>query len=655
MKLTERDLLAVQVAPTDLLHVVDVSDTTQSAGGSSFKVPADRLNVPLTKCLFVDNQSTTATNARAQKGNITAPYKTIEAAITAATTGDAVVLLSDCEVTDNGSIVNNIFKNGITITDLGLGVKVSYLGSEEGWILNIDTVTNVDFRLLGDITFLNTAEIANSGCIIVNGCTNGNLTLEYNRAISNALTLVSTSNSITKTDSNFNIICNENMVDVTSTKTWRTAAILSELNNGGATKNYNLVCQTAKNIHGGSLIASDCVVTCQDTNSNVEVKNIVSNSAQNYVLLLGTTNTVFKNDILNSTGTSSSSVVLYNPIVSSIIKLGDITLTNSICFASNYNNTGAIDSYVYFNKLVSSANSPCVRFNPSNVLFTGTKIENTGGGAAIDINFGANGTSIIGNFDVRELKSNSTSATLLVNYGIGYVNANSDYKTRFFGDIRIENNGGGAAIGRNANAFIASHIFLFNGQVSLITDTDFPIVSNVSVGSNQTAMPFLFKKDGFVNNDVEFTSATAFECSIIIDDSVFSGPLGGDTLSTDYTFKLNVNLGGGVYNFTKFFAIGTTRTDVRDGLITDLNALFDTGGSQVFTYRGITVTVNFSADGLNIKSVSISGAFAYFYFITNSGLTDNGFISASVVDGESSLKNFYSTVLNYDTNISNLI
>jgi hypothetical protein len=655
MKLTERDLIAVQVAPTDLLHVVDVSDTTQSAGGSSFKVTADRLNVPLAKCLFVDNQSTTATDARAQKGNITAPYKTIEAAITAANTGDAVVLLSDCEVTDNGSTVNNIFKNGITITDLGLGIKVSYLGSENGWILNIDAVTNVDFRLLGDMTFLNTAKIGNSGCIRVNGCTNGNLTLEYNRAISNALTLVSTSNSFTKTDSNFNIICNENMVDVTSTKTWRTAAILSETNNGGVMKNYNLVCQTAKNIHGGSLIASDCVVTCQDTNSNVEVKNIVSNSSQNYVLLLGTTNSVFKNDTLNSTGTASSSVVFYNPINSSIIKLGDITHNNSICFSSNYNNAGAIDSYVYFNKLVSSANSPCVRFTPSNVLFTGTKIENTGGGAAIDITFGANGTSIIGNFDVMELKSNSTSATLLVNYGIAYENGNSDYKTRFFGDIRIENDGGGAAIGRNANAFISSHIFLFEGQVSLITDTNFPIVSNVSVGSNQSAMPFLFKKEGFINRDVEFTGATAFEYSIDIDDSVFLNNTGTGTLLTDYTFKLNVNLGGGVYNFTKFFASGTTRNAVRDGLITDLNALFDTGGSQVFTYRGITVTVNFSADGLNIKSESISGAFAYFYFITNSGLTDNGFISASVVDGGSALKNFYSASLNYDTNISNLI
>jgi hypothetical protein len=655
MKLTERDLLAVQVAPTDLLHVVDVSDTTQSAGGSSFKVTADRVNVPLAKCLFVDNQSTTATDARAQKGNITAPYKTIEAAITAATTGDAVVLLSDCEVTDNGSVVNNIFKNGITITDLGLGVKVSYLGSENGWILNIDAVTNIDFRLLGDITFLNTAEIANSGCIRVNGCTNGNLTLEYNRAISNALTLVSTSNSITKTDSNFNIICNENIVDVTATKTWATAAILSQTNNGGAMKNYNLVCQTAKNIHGGSVIATDCVVTCLDTNANVEVKNIVSNSAQNYVLLLGTTNSVFKNDILNNTGTVSQAVTVFNTIASSVIKLGDITLTNGICFASNYNNTGAIDSYVYFNKLVSSASNPCVRFTPSNVLFTGTKIENTGGGAAIEITVSANGTSILGNFDVRELKSNSTSATLLVNYGIAYVNAISDYKTRFLGDIRIENTSTGAAIGRSNNAFISSHIFLFDGQVSLVTDTNFPIVSNIDVGSNQTAMPFLFKKDGFINNDVEFTSATAFEYSIEIDDAIFTGNLGTDTLSTDYTFKLNVNLGGGVYNFTKFFAGGTTRTAVRDGLITDLNALFDTGGSQTFTYRGITVTVNFSADGLNIKSESISGAFAYFYFITNSGLTDNGFISASVVDGESALKNFFSTTLNYDTNISNLI
>lgn len=39
MKLTERDILTSQIAGNDLFHMVDVSNTTQSPGGSSFKAP----------------------------------------------------------------------------------------------------------------------------------------------------------------------------------------------------------------------------------------------------------------------------------------------------------------------------------------------------------------------------------------------------------------------------------------------------------------------------------------------------------------------------------------------------------------------------------------------------------------------------------------
>jgi hypothetical protein len=627
--------------------------TGGGGGGAALPIPLQGA-IALADIYFVDNQNASANNATALKGSIYRPYKTIEAAIALASVGDYIVLLSDCEVGDNGvDTVNNIFKNGITITDLGLGVTVSYNGAYAGWIVNINSVTNVDFNILGNITFVNKAEIASSGCIRVNGCTNGNVVLQYNKAISFALTVSLTSNSFTKTDSNFNLICNENMVDVTAAKTWRTAAILSETNNGGAMKNYNIVCQTAKNIHGGGLIASDCVVTSQDSNANVEVKNIVSNSEQNYVVLLGLTNSTFKNDIINSTSTASSGVVLFNPMASSVVNFGDITVSNSTVFLSNYNNTGAIDTYVYFNKIVSSGSANCVRFTPSNVLFTGTKIENTGGGAAIDITFGANGTSILGNYDIRQLISNSVNATVLVNYGIAYATANSDYKTRFIGDVRIENTGTGAAIGRNTNAFAISHTLLFDAQVSLITDSGFPVNSNISV-SNQTNLYFLAKQDGYVNNNFENTVVSSLVWDITIDDAVFSGTLLSSTLLTNYTFKLNLNVGNGGYSYTKFFASGTTREVVRDTIISELNTLFNASGAETYTLRGIETFINFAANSTNITATNTN---ADFFFLTNSGLADNGFSGIAISSGDGIFSNLNTSIFGfiYNANISDII
>lgn len=68
MKLTERDIFASTLSDSDLLHIVDVSDTTQSPDGSSFKLTIAQLKTGAEKNIYTDNGTLTGARTITQAG-----------------------------------------------------------------------------------------------------------------------------------------------------------------------------------------------------------------------------------------------------------------------------------------------------------------------------------------------------------------------------------------------------------------------------------------------------------------------------------------------------------------------------------------------------------------------------------------------------------
>jgi hypothetical protein len=146
--------------------------------------------------LFVSQTNPNATDTRTglSKYNLFKPFATIEAALSAAVSGDTIVLLSDCTITDTAGVVNNLFKQGVTLTDMGLGVSVSYSGSASGYIIDVLSIDALESFLQGNISFSATFGTATttgreSGIIKIVGCktttTDSSITLNCGNLYSN--------------------------------------------------------------------------------------------------------------------------------------------------------------------------------------------------------------------------------------------------------------------------------------------------------------------------------------------------------------------------------------------------------------------------------------------------------------------------------------
>jgi hypothetical protein len=131
--------------------------------------------------LFVSQTNPNATDTRTglSKYNLFKPFATIEAALSAATTGDTIVLLSDCTISDNGGVVNNLFKNGVTLTDLGIGYTITYSGAGTGAMYSAVGSNNTCI-VTGKLSFINESTVADANAIMIVGAANVTIKIDIN-------------------------------------------------------------------------------------------------------------------------------------------------------------------------------------------------------------------------------------------------------------------------------------------------------------------------------------------------------------------------------------------------------------------------------------------------------------------------------------------
>lgn len=121
------DIGATALAPADLLEMVDASDTTDNANGSSFKVKIGRATLPATAqsgttyTLAADDDGTIVELSNAAQVTVTIPTNTsvairVGATVTLMSSGAGGVTLSTTSITLKGSSPNTtIAQNEIMV------------------------------------------------------------------------------------------------------------------------------------------------------------------------------------------------------------------------------------------------------------------------------------------------------------------------------------------------------------------------------------------------------------------------------------------------------------------------------------------------------------------------------------------------------------
>ena len=123
-RLTDKSAITATLSSSDLLHIVDVSDTTDDAAGSSFKMSLLKL---LTFIFSVDTYTAYASGGQANATPLICYDNNIA---TVATTGDSAKLLSATKharqiVRNNGANAANIYPQTSQQID-SLGVNAPY-------------------------------------------------------------------------------------------------------------------------------------------------------------------------------------------------------------------------------------------------------------------------------------------------------------------------------------------------------------------------------------------------------------------------------------------------------------------------------------------------------------------------------------------------
>jgi hypothetical protein len=536
--------------------------------------------------IYVDPSNINSTDDRTSlsKYNYVKPFATIEAAISAATSGDTVALLSDCEVSDNGvDTVNNIFKNGITITDLDLGVTVSYNGTYAGWIVDIDDVDVINFRILGNISFSNNTENVIGGCIRLVTKTVHILNINFNICESLSRTIYIIGLTADDEDTSYCIIkgnkCSVNQNTIP--KSASTKSFVFDGTNNTKISNFININQLT-NIHqstDNTGYADEVVCNLTGVGVSAKIDNIYSNSIIDCGVRVNTDN--------------------------AHIKISKIITTN---LPNNFKGGLWIDSIinttVEVDEIINSGGGNCVFIEASttsNSIIKFNKILNTGGYSGIFIRNANSGLKIIGDIaestvsealivegysssnlchiSINELKSNYNQVIRLTNTS---TNISNDSIFTFLNSEKITNTlvgGDGLLV---SNYVSPSSIVKFYGSMvfSLASGTTYPIISEQSpYGSFNTYI--LQYKDIYSTSDYEWSTGSnrTLIREIVIDSELFTpnDASSGATLTADTTFSFNVFRGNGLELFSYSGFSGETRFYIASAMSTQFNTQFGDG------------------------------------------------------------------------------